>query len=94
MSSWSTYNFDVDHYINRFIPPNRIDVLPSPIARFLGHRREDKEQPVGNVLAWFWACLGAFCGILVVEAVYSTPLLRGNGAPIVIGSLVRSPVVL
>lgn len=88
MSSLRTLNFDIDHYTNRFIPPNRFDVLPSTIARFLGHRRQDKEKPVGNVLVWLWACLGAFCGILVVEAAYSAPLLRGNGSPIIIGSLV------
>lgn len=88
MSPQSSFNFDVDHYLNRFVPPNRLDVLPPSIARFLGHRRQDQEKPVGNVLVWFWACLGAFCGILVVEAVYSAPLLRGNGAPVVIGSLV------
>lgn len=89
MPSQSACNFDIDHYLDRFIPPNRLDVLPAPITRFLGHRQHPEQQkPVGNVLVWFWACLGAFCGILVVEAVYSTPLLRGSGAPIVIGSLV------
>lgn len=90
MSSFKTYNLDIDHYLNRFIPSNRLDVLPSPIARFLGHRQPDKEKAIGNVYMWFWACIGAFCGILVVEAAYSAPLLRHNGAPIIIGSLVSS----
>ena len=94
MSSLMSLNFDIDHYLNRFIPPSRIDVLPTPIARYLGHRRQDEGKPIGNVLAWFWAAVGAFCGILLVEAVFDTPLLRGNGAPIIIGSLVNYLQVL
>lgn len=87
MTAHVPYDFNIDHYLNRFIPRNRIDRLPKPISRFLGHR-EDGEKPLGSVLVWFWSCIGAICGILVVEAVYRTPVLRGQGAPIIIGSFV------
>lgn len=93
MPSQTSYDFDIDHYLNRLVPPNRLDVLPTPIARFLGYHEQHTGKSLGNVLGWLWAFLGAFCGILVVEAVYRTPLLHGQGAPIVIGSLGASAIL-
>jgi len=83
-------NFDVDSYINRFVPRPRLYLLPKPISWFLGYRSEPT-RPIGNVIPLFWACLGAFCGLMVVEAVFHAPGVRDLGTPIVIGSLVNDP---
>ncbi|KAF4625518.1 hypothetical protein G7Y89_g12647 [Cudoniella acicularis] len=80
------FDFDIDRYVNRFVPRSRLHLLPEPISRFLGHRSEPR-HPIGSVLVWFWSFIGAFCGILVVEAVFHTKTLKAHGTPIVIGSL-------
>jgi hypothetical protein len=83
-------DFDIDVYINPFIPSPRLDLLPKALSWFLGYR--SRPQPrIGNVLVWFWAFIGAFTGILVVEAVFMSPWLKSEGAPIIIGSLVFPP---
>jgi len=80
------FNFDVDHYINRFIPRPRLHLLPTPISWFLGYR-SSPTRPTGNVVVWFWAFIGAFAGILVVEAVFHAGTLMAHGTPTVIASL-------
>ena len=79
-------NFDVDHYLNRFIPRNHLHRLPKPISRFLGYRNSGPPR-IGNVLTWWWAFIGAFAGLLVVEAVFQSEQLRSEGTPMVIASL-------
>ncbi|KAH7417271.1 HPP family-domain-containing protein [Cadophora sp. MPI-SDFR-AT-0126] len=86
MRGISSYNFDVDRYINRIVPRSRLYLLPKPISWFLGHREKPPKQ-IGNVVTWFWAFFGAFCGILVIEAVFQTEQLKSDGAPIIIASL-------
>ncbi|PSN71087.1 hypothetical protein BS50DRAFT_463924, partial [Corynespora cassiicola Philippines] len=65
-----SWHFDVDHYLNRVIPPSPLHHLPTPASRWLGYRRE-KRQDVGNVLGAWWSLLGAFCGLAVVAAVFN-----------------------
>jgi len=82
-------DFDVDHYINRFVPRSRLHLLPKPISWFLGYRSQPTPR-IGSVLVWFWAFIGAFGGILVVEAVFHSEGIKDHGAPTVIASLVRN----
>jgi len=81
------FDFDVDIYINRFVPRPRLYLLPKPISWFLGYR-SSPERPIGNVLVWFWSFLGAFISIIVIEAVFRTETLMAHGTPLVIASLV------
>lgn len=92
MRGISSYNFDVDRYINPIVPRSRLYLLPKPISWFLGHREKPPKQ-IGNVVTWFWAFIGAFCGILVIEAVFQTDMLQSDGAPIIIGSLGAAAVL-
>jgi hypothetical protein len=85
-------SFDIDHYLNRIIPRNHIHLLPKPISWFLGYR-ESRPAPIGNVFVWWWAFIGAFAGILVVEAVFQTKYFQAEGTPIVIASLVSLPFI-
>jgi len=79
-------NFNIDKYINRIVPRNRLYLLPEPISWFLGYRNSAPSQ-IENIVVWWWAFIGAFAGILVVEAVFQTDQLRSEGTPIIIASL-------
>ncbi|KAF2012758.1 hypothetical protein BU24DRAFT_425377 [Aaosphaeria arxii CBS 175.79] len=85
------WDLDIDHYLNRIIPPSPLPHFPKPIARFLGYRKKQR-QDVGNVMGAFWSCLGAFCGLAVVAAVFNnTPSIRDHHAPL-IASFVSRPL--
>jgi hypothetical protein len=85
----TSLDFDVDLYLNRFVPLSRIYLLPKPISWLLGYRKEPV-TPVGSLIVWLWSFIGAFAGILIVEAVFRTEGLQSHGTPIIIGSLVSS----
>jgi hypothetical protein len=80
-------NVDIDQYTSWIIPRNRLYLLPKPISWFLGYRSEAPPR-IGSVLVAWWAFIGAFAGLLVVEAVFMTDALKSDGAPIVIASFV------
>ncbi|KAE9381672.1 HPP-domain-containing protein [Stipitochalara longipes BDJ] len=82
----STFDFDVDHYINRFVPRSRLHLLPTPISWLLGYRSKPMPR-IGSALVWLWAFIGAFGGLLVVQAVFQTEGIKDHGAPTVIASL-------
>lgn len=90
------WTFDVDRYINRAIPPPPWRHIPYPVARFLGYRREgDQPQGTGNLVPVFWAWIGVFCGVSVIEAVAAhIPSFKDHAAPIIVGSFVSllSPI--
>ncbi|ESZ97953.1 hypothetical protein SBOR_1676 [Sclerotinia borealis F-4128] len=82
----SSLDFDIDHYLNRYIPAPRLYILPTSISRFLGYRSQPRSR-TGSVVIWFWAFIGAFCGIAIVENVYRTAYFKERGSPLVIASL-------
>jgi hypothetical protein len=89
---WSTtrlaaWNLNLDRYLNPYLPFSRLHLLPKPVARFLGYR-SDPAPSIGNVLVWWWGFIGAFTGLLIVEAVFHTKRLQAEGVPMVIASLV------
>lgn len=84
------WDFDIDSYLNPFIPANRLHRLPTEISWFLGYRERPRAR-IGSVAECWWAFLGAFLGLLAVEAVFKSPVLKADGAPIVIASFVRPP---
>jgi hypothetical protein len=86
------FSFDVDHYINPFIPRSFLHLLPTPISWLLGHHSKPR-PPMGSVLVWFWGFIGAFVGILVIEAVFHTEALQARGTPLVIASFVSIPYI-
>ena len=83
------FNFDIDRYLNHFIPRNRVHFLPRFISHFLGYRVHPYQEP-GNVLIAWWSFFGAFIGITVVEWMFKVPLIASHGVPTIIASSVRS----
>ncbi|KAF2679559.1 hypothetical protein K458DRAFT_346505 [Lentithecium fluviatile CBS 122367] len=97
MSSFSrraeSWNLDLDRYFNRIVPPSPLHKVPTPIARFLGYRKE-QEQDVGNVLGAFWSCVGAFLGLAIIAAVFNnTESIQMRHPPALIASFGASAVL-
>ncbi|KAF2463681.1 uncharacterized protein BDR25DRAFT_297495 [Lindgomyces ingoldianus] len=87
------WNFDVDSYINRYLPPSPLHRLPTPISKFLGYRKEQQED-VGNVLAAWWSCVGAFCGLAMIAAVFNNlSSIQAHHPPVMIASFGASAIL-
>ncbi|KAF1935804.1 hypothetical protein EJ02DRAFT_506874 [Clathrospora elynae] len=88
-----TWDFDIDRYLNRVIPPSPLHKLPVPVSRLLGYRKE-KKQDVGNVLGAMWSLVGAFCGLAVVAAVFNnTKAIHMHHPPALIASFGASAIL-
>jgi hypothetical protein len=87
------WGFDIDRYLNPFIPPPPWRHLPLPVSRFFGYRVE-KRPNWGNISVVFWAFIGVFCGISLIAVVsHHIPSFEGHGAPIIIGSFGAAAVL-
>jgi hypothetical protein len=87
-----SWHLDIDRYLNRVIPASPLHKLPTPVSRFLGYRKEQK-QDVGNILGAFWSLVGAFCGLAVVAAVFNnTASIQRHAPPAFIASFVSRQV--
>lgn len=86
------WNFDIDRYVNHIMPPPPWRYIPYPVARFFGYRTEnDKPKGTGNLMPVFYAFIGIFCGISLIEGVsMHIPSFHSHGAPIIVGSFVSS----
>lgn len=86
-------NFDIDDYLNPYIPPNFTSHLPRPISRFLGYRSGQVEEP-RSLIVHAWATLGSFLGLLLIGAVFKyAPGITQFNPPILIASLGASAVL-
>ena len=83
------FDFDIDRYLNRFIPRNGVHVLPRCLSHFLGYRVRPYREP-GNILIAWWSFAGAFVGIAVVEWMFKVPLIASHGVPTIVASSVRT----
>jgi hypothetical protein len=89
----STWHFNIDRYINPFVPAPRWHLVPKPVARILGYR-EESPKPLGNIPIAFWSLIGAFCGVALVASVSKrVPSFEARGAPDIIGSFVRDELM-
>lgn len=90
MPHWdpTTWRFDIDRLLNRFVPPPPWQHIPYPVAYFFGHRKQ-KPRDIGNVVPIFWAFIGVFCAVSVIEVVSERiPEFKHRGAPVIVGSFV------
>ncbi|KAF2714984.1 HPP-domain-containing protein [Pleomassaria siparia CBS 279.74] len=86
-------NFDIDTYTNPYTPPSPLSRFPTWISRFLGYRRE-KKPDIGNVLGAVWSCVGTFCGLAVVAAVFNTSeWIQRHHPPALIASFGASAIL-
>ncbi|WYZ36911.1 hypothetical protein EsH8_II_000417 [Colletotrichum jinshuiense] len=88
-----SWNFDIDRFLNPFVPPSPWKHIPYPISHFFGYRKT-KPEHVGNLVAIFWACIGVFCGVAVVAVIsHQIPSFQEHGAPIIVGSFGAAAVL-
>lgn len=86
------WDLDIDRYLNRIIPASPLHKLPTPVSRFLGYRKEQR-QDVGNVMGAVWSFVGAFLGLAVVAAVFNnTESIQWHQPPALIASFVSLPL--
>jgi len=82
-------DFDIDNYLNRYVPPSQLPKLPKRVSWWLGYRTAPV-QDIGSILVWWWSFFGAFVGILTIGAMFRYgPVFQDRGLPVIIGSLVR-----
>ncbi|RDA91138.1 hypothetical protein CP533_0436 [Ophiocordyceps camponoti-saundersi (nom. inval.)] len=92
--SYREWNWDIDRHLNRFVPPPPWHLIPFPLARFLGHRRDKASPSTGNIVAMIWAFFGILVTISLIEgAMMSVPSFIANDGPIIVGSLGASAVL-
>lgn len=86
-------DFDIDRYINPWIPHNRLGYLPTPVNRWLGYRKEEPNEPP-VISRWASTFIGSFLGILLVGAVYRyAPGINAHNPPVIIASLGATAVL-
>jgi len=93
MKAHDILNFDIDRYLNPYIPHNRLDVFPQPLRRFLGRRSQPQKEPpaVAQWVSMFIATLGGLC--LVGGLFNHAPGIANLQPPVVIASLGASAVL-
>ncbi|PHH61075.1 hypothetical protein CDD81_786 [Ophiocordyceps australis] len=88
------WNFDIDRFLNPFVPRPPWRHVPYPIAHFLGYRKT-KPQATGNVVPVFWSFIGIFCAIIIIEqATKHVSAFEDNGVPtVIVGSFGAAAVL-
>lgn len=82
------YNFDIDRYLNPLVPSPPWQHIPYPVARFFGYRKT-KATPTGNLVFAFWAFIGIFCAITIIQVVSKNiPAFQDRAVPLIVGSFV------
>ncbi|PNP46862.1 HPP family protein [Trichoderma gamsii] len=62
------WNFNIDRFLNPFVPPPPWKYVPYPVSYWFGYRKT-KPADTGNLMPIFWAFLGVFGAIAMIEAV-------------------------
>ncbi|RAL63143.1 hypothetical protein DID88_004225 [Monilinia fructigena] len=92
----SALDFDIDLYLNRFIPSPRLDILPTPISWFLGYRSKYRPR-TSSLIIWLWAfiergtplVIGSFGAAAILEFnTIDSPLSQPRNA--ILGQLFAS----
>jgi hypothetical protein len=92
LPSSEDWEFDIDEIINPFLPHSQLHRLPRWLSHWLGYRDHPQDE-VGNLLVAFWACLGTFCGLIVVTALFRfSKDIQSVHPPVIFASLVSSVV--
>lgn len=87
----SKWHFEIDEYLNPWIPPAPWKHIPYPIAHFFGYR-PNHPRPLGNIAVIFWAFIGILCSLTIIELVgRAIPSFEAHGTPMIIGSFVSLP---
>ncbi len=86
--------FDIDNYLNPYIPRNPTYLLPTWLSFWFGYRAPRSSptstpspRPFHTLTLYMSVMIGAFCGVAIIESVFrALPPLSGHAVPIVIAS--------
>ncbi|PTB66837.1 hypothetical protein BBK36DRAFT_1198608 [Trichoderma citrinoviride] len=88
-----SWNFNIDRFLNPFIPPPPWNHIPYPVAYWFGYRKT-KPQGTGNLMQIFWAFIGVFAAILMIEAVGKhVASFPPHHVPLIVGSFGAAAVL-
>ncbi|KAK1249399.1 hypothetical protein MKX07_002915 [Trichoderma sp. CBMAI-0711] len=88
-----SWNFNIDRFLNPFIPPPPWNHIPYPIAYWFGYRKT-KPQSTGNLMPVFWAFIGVFGAIAMIEAVGKhVASFPPHHVPLIVGSFGAAAVL-
>ncbi|KAK4224223.1 HPP family-domain-containing protein, partial [Podospora fimiseda] len=94
---WSHLHFDLDAYLNSFLPSSILPRAPSFLAHFLGYRNHPPHpppKPLGNIPMIFWAFIGILTSLTFIGGVVlSIPSFQSKGVPTIIGSFGAAAVL-
>lgn len=86
-------DFDIDRYLNPWIPHNRLNYLPKPVSRWLGHRSSPAKEPYA-VLQWPVTFAATVAGLCLVGGIGNyAPGIVDWQPPVIIASLGASAVL-
>ncbi|KAL6872899.1 HPP domain-containing protein [Trichoderma novae-zelandiae] len=88
-----SWTFNIDRFLNPFIPPPPWSHIPYPIAYWFGYRKA-KPQETGNLMPIFWAFIGVFGAIAMIEAVGKhVASFPPHHVPLIVGSFGAAAVL-
>lgn len=63
------FRFTIDNWVNKYLWPNQVHKLPQPFRRVLGGHTP---HPVADYFIWLEILISSFCGIALLEGVFSS----------------------
>lgn len=86
-------DFDVDRYVNPYVPHNRLHIFPQFISRWLGYRTTPQKEP-WQVVQWPITFLATVGGLCLVGGIHNySPGIHDWNPPVLIASLGASAVL-
>jgi len=86
-------HFDIDRYLNPWIPANKLSALPKPVSRLLGFRAESTAE-IPALYQWPITFVATVAGLCLTSAVLQfAPGLHSWNPPVIIASLGASAVL-
>ena len=86
-------DFNIDRYLNPYLPRNHLYILPKPISHFLGFRHTPAKEPPTTV-QWILTILSTIAGLCVVGAVFTMAHgVKSLNPPVLVASLGASAIL-
>jgi len=86
-------DFDVDRYLNPWIPHNRLYILPTWISRWLGYRARPQQEP-HTILQWPFTIVATIASLCLVSGIGNyAPGIVAYHPPVIVASLGASAIL-
>ncbi|TKA77207.1 hypothetical protein B0A55_02584 [Friedmanniomyces simplex] len=90
---YKLFNFNLDRYLNPYIPHSRLHAFPQPFRHFLGHRSKPHIEPPALV-QWPLIFISTLAGLCLVAGIFNYgPAIAALHPPVMIASLGASAIL-